>query len=93
LTVEPNRIVIKNLKSRWGSATKGNVINLNVNLLKTSEDVIDYIVLHELCHLKIEEHSYHFRNLIHRFMPDYKDKMNWLRINESGLLHGHSRGG
>jgi predicted metal-dependent hydrolase len=46
--VEPSKIIIKNLKNRWGSATKGNVINLNVNLLKASEDVIDYIVLHEL---------------------------------------------
>jgi predicted metal-dependent hydrolase len=92
LGVEPSKIVVKNLKSRWGSATKGNVINLNVNLLKASEDVIDYIVLHELCHLMIEEHSHRFWNLMYRFMPDYQSKINWLKINESGLLHGHSRG-
>ena len=92
LGVEPNKIIIKNIKSRWGSVTKGSTINLNVNLLKASENIIDYIVLHELCHLKIEEHSHRFWDLIHRFMPDYQDKINWLKVNESGLLHGHSRG-
>jgi predicted metal-dependent hydrolase len=64
----------------------------SLNLLKASEDVIDYIVLHELCHLKIEEHLYHFWNLMHRFMPNYQDKIDWLKVNESGLLHGHTRG-
>jgi predicted metal-dependent hydrolase len=38
-------------------------ININVNLLKASEDVIDYIILHELCHLKIKEYSYHYWGL------------------------------
>ena len=54
LGVGVKRIVIKNLKNRWGSLTKNNVINLNVNLLKAPVDVIEYIVLHELCHLKIK---------------------------------------
>jgi predicted metal-dependent hydrolase len=75
LAVEPSQVIIKNLKSRWGSATKGNVINLNVNLLKVSEDVIGYVILHELCHLKIKEHSHHFWDLMHRFMPNYQDKI------------------
>lgn len=92
LAIKPSQIIIKNLKSRWGSATKGHAINLNVNLLKASDNIIDYVVLHELCHLKIKEHSHRFWELIHRFMPNYQDKINWLKVNESGLLHGHSRG-
>jgi predicted metal-dependent hydrolase len=86
LAVEPSQIIIKNLKSRWGSATKGNTINLNVNLLKASEDVIDYIVLHEISHLKIKEHSHHFWDLIHRFMPNYKNRINWLKVNGGNLM-------
>jgi predicted metal-dependent hydrolase len=86
LAVEPSQIIIKNLKSRWGSATKGNVINLNVNLLKASEDVIDYVVLHELCHLKIKEHSHHFWNLAYKFMPNYHEKIKWLKINSASLV-------
>src|SRR5215207_8547712 len=42
------------LRNRWGSLTKNGVVNLNLNLMKAPEDVIDYVVLHELCHLKIK---------------------------------------
>lgn len=73
LGVKLDRIVIKNIKKRWGSLTKGGVINLNVNLLKGPEAVIDYIILHELCHLKIKEHSHHYWDLVHRFIPNYQD--------------------
>lgn len=80
------QVIIKNLKNKWESATKENVLNLNVNLLKTPERVIEYIVLHELCHPKIKEHSHHFWDLLHKFMPDYQSKMEWLRINGSRLV-------
>src|SRR5919199_317455 len=43
------RIIVKRLRNRWGSMTKGGSINLNVHLLKVLEEVIDYIILHELC--------------------------------------------
>lgn len=92
LEVQPSQIIIKNLKNRWGSTTKYGIINLNVNLVKASEDVIDYIVFHELSHLKIKEHSHHLLELIHRFMPNYKDKIDWLQVNERGILNGHTRG-
>jgi len=85
LEVQPNCMLIKKLKNRWGSTTKDSVINLNVNLLKTPSDVIDYMVLHELCHLKIKEHSYHFWDLLHRFMPGYQEKIYWLQINGVSL--------
>jgi predicted metal-dependent hydrolase len=52
-----------NLRNRWGSLTNKGVINLNVNLMKAPEDVIDYIILHELCHLNIKEHSRHYWNM------------------------------
>jgi predicted metal-dependent hydrolase len=55
LGVLTNQIVIKNLRNRWGSLTKNGVLNLNLNLIKAPENVIDYIILHELCHLKIKE--------------------------------------
>jgi predicted metal-dependent hydrolase len=86
LDVRPRRIVIKNLKNRWGSMTKERSVNLNVNLLKTPEDIIDYIIIHELCHLKIKEHSHHYWDLIHRFMPNYQEKIDWLKINGSALV-------
>jgi predicted metal-dependent hydrolase len=80
------QMTIKNLKNRWGSLTKSGAINLNLNLVKAPEDVIDYIVLHELCHIKIKEHSHHYWDLLHKFMPDYHDKAEWLKANGSNLL-------
>ena len=52
--VKVKSVTIKNLKNRWGSLTKGSTINVNLNLIKAPEDIIDYIILHELCHLIIE---------------------------------------
>ena len=86
LGIKPPQLVVKNLKNRWGSATKDNIINLNVNLLKAAENVIEYIILHELCHLKIKEHSHHFWDLLHKFMPDYQKQVEWLRINGKRLV-------
>ncbi len=86
LGVNIERIVIKNLKNRWGSMTKEGVINLNVNLLKAPEDVIDYIILHELCHLKIKEHSHHYWDHIRRCMPNYQEKIEWLKISGNHLV-------
>lgn len=86
LNIRPPQVVIKNLKNRWGSATKHHVINLNINLLKAPESVINYIILHELCHLKIKEHSHHFWDLLRKFMPDYQDHVEWLKINGTKLV-------
>jgi predicted metal-dependent hydrolase len=86
LGINPPQVIVKNLKNRWGSATKDNVINLNVNLLKAPERVIEYVILHELCHLKIKKHSHHFWDLLHKFMPNYQEKIEWLKINGSRLV-------
>jgi predicted metal-dependent hydrolase len=48
-------------------------------LIKAPEDVIDYIILHELCHLKIKEHSHHYWDMLHKFMPNYQDKIEWFK--------------
>jgi predicted metal-dependent hydrolase len=77
---------MKNLRNRWGSLKKNGVLNLNLNLVKAPEDVIDYIILHELCHLKIREHSHHYWDLLHKFMPNYYDKIEWLNVNGKDIL-------
>jgi predicted metal-dependent hydrolase len=84
--VRVKRIAIKNLRNRWGSLTKKGVINLNPNLIKAPEDIIDYVVLHELCHLKIKEYSHHYWDMLHKFMPNFYDKIEWLKINGDNLL-------
>ena len=86
LGVRAKGVAIKNLRNRWGSLTKNNTINLNLNLVKAPEDIIDYIILHELCHLIIKEHSHHYWELVHRSMPNYQDKIEWLNANGDNLM-------
>ena len=85
--VKTNNVVIKNLKNRWASITKNNEINLNINLIKAPPDIIDYIIIHELCYFKIEGHSYNFWNFLRRHFPDYPKAVEWLNINGKNLLN------
>ena len=50
--------------------------NLNRNLIKAPEDVIDYIIIHELSHLKVQRHSHHFWSFLKQFVPDSEKKIN-----------------
>jgi predicted metal-dependent hydrolase len=86
LNTRPKKILIKNLKSRWGSATSKGTINLNVNLIKAPTEVIEYVVLHEMGHLIEKNHSHRFWKIIKCHMIDYPDKIKWLKINGSNLL-------
>ena len=82
----PKKIVLKNLKNRWGSITKKDTMNLNRNLIKAPQDIIDYIIIHELCHLKIPGHSHNFWNFLNQFVPDYQKKIDWLDRNSESLI-------
>jgi predicted metal-dependent hydrolase len=81
LNVRPKKILIKNLKSRWGSATFKGTVNLNVNLVKAPIGVIEYVVLHEMGHLVEKNHSPKFWKLVEDHMFDYVEKKDWLKIN------------
>jgi len=54
-------------------------------MLKAPNDIIDYMTLHELCHLRIKGHSHRFWDLVHKFMPNYQEKIDWLRVNGPNL--------
>jgi len=81
LNVSPKKILLKKLKSRWGSATHRNIINLNIHLLKAPLHVIEYVVLHELSHLIERNHSKRFWQIVSDNMNDYKSKIRWLKVN------------
>ena len=81
-----NKITIKNLVSRWGScSTKGN-LNFNCLLMLTPDYVIDYIVVHELCHLREMNHSEKFWAGVEKIMPDYQRAELWLKQNGGNLI-------
>jgi len=84
--VKPKKIQMKKLRSKWGSLSNDNTININLHLLKADQKIVDYIILHEICHLKIKQHSHHFWSFIEQFDPAYRDKVEWLNNNGKSIL-------
>ena len=83
MNVSYGRITIRNQVSRWGScSTKGN-LNFNCLLMLTPPEVIDYVVVHELCHLKEMNHSKKFWAEMEKMIPNYKEQKKWLKDNGS----------
>lgn len=76
--IKPSKIEVKSLKNRWGSVTEQGVLNLNSNLLKTPIAVTDYVIIHELCHFKINDHSERFWKYVGTFDLNYDYHKNWL---------------
>src|SRR3989339_692728 len=67
------RISIRNQKSRWGSCSRKGNINLNYKIVFLPEKYLNYIIVHELCHLKEFNHSKRFWDLVSQVIPDYKN--------------------
>ncbi len=63
---------IKKLKSRWGNCTENNVIEFNPKIMEFSGSIIDYIIIHELCHIVEKKHNKEFWNLVASHCPDWK---------------------
>ena len=79
--VDYGRSTIRNQKTRWGSCSgKGN-LNFNCLLMLAPPEVIDYVVVHELCHRKEMNHSKAFWSEVERVIPDYKQSVKWLKEN------------
>lgn len=81
LKVTPCKVVIKSQKTRWGSCSSMGNINLNWRLVMAPIAIIDYIIVHELCHLKVMNHSKDFWYQVGLIMPDYKERREWLKEN------------
>ena len=86
LNVKSEGFQIKNLKSKWGSVTVHNTIHLNLHLLKAPKKMIDYVILHELLHLKVKGHKHEFWTNLGKFMPDYEKRKTWLNQNYVEIL-------
>lgn len=84
----PRNLRIKTLKSRWGSCGPQNDINLNWLLMLAPPVILEYVVVHELCHIKHKNHSQDFWQLVGDHMPDYLRHRHWLKQNGASLMQG-----
>ena len=72
LDLYPKKVTIKKMKSAWGSCTSNRNISINKELMYYKEELVDYVIVHELSHLKYMNHSKDFWNLVGSVLPDYK---------------------
>src|SRR5208337_5398436 len=79
--VTPRAVRIKSLRSRWGSCSVRGQVNFAWNIILAPEPVLDYLVVHELCHLIHLNHSAEYWDLVEKFFPEHRERRKWLREN------------
>ena len=86
MNIRYGRIAIRRQKTRWGSCSNKGNLNFNCLLMLMPDEVVDYVVVHELCHLIEMNHSKSFWKLVEEVMPDYKENRKWLRDHGSEIM-------
>ena len=81
------RITIRNQKTRWGSCSAKGNLNFNCLLMLVPDEVVDYVVVHELCHLLEMNHSEAFWQQVERIIPDYKIQRDWLKAHGNDIIN------
>jgi predicted metal-dependent hydrolase len=84
--VEPARVQFRDQRSRWGSCSTRGTLSFNWRLVLAPFDVLDYVVVHELCHLREPNHSSRFWKLVEQRRPDWRAQRDWLHEHGPELL-------
>ncbi len=79
-------ITIRSQRTRWGSCSSKGSLNFNCLLMATPPEVLDYVVVHELCHRREMNHSKRFWAEVARILPDYQTRKKWLKENGTALI-------
>lgn len=80
------RITIRNQRTRWGSCSREGNLNFNCLLMLMPDDVVDYVVVHELCHIKEMNHSRAFWECVEEALPSYKESRAWLKRHGGAII-------
>ncbi len=86
LEVAYTRLTIRSQRTRWGSCSRSGTMSFNWRLLLAPEPVLDYVVWHEVCHLRVMDHSPRFWKLVGEGCPEYREHVRWLRRHGPSLV-------
>jgi len=86
ISVSPTEMKVRNYKSRWGSCDKKGRLTFNYHLIKAPDSVVDYVVIHELCHMIQPNHSKFFWTEVAKYDPSFKNHKKWLKLYGIGLM-------
>lgn len=81
MEVFPQKLILKDQEMRWGSCGKNGVIMINWRIVMAPMRIIDYVVVHEMAHLRYPDHSEDFWRYVRSVLPDYESRKEWLRIH------------
>ncbi|MDA9976130.1 M48 family metallopeptidase [Alphaproteobacteria bacterium] len=84
--VSPNSISVRDYKSRWGSCSSSGEISYNWRIIIAPHHIVDYVVVHELCHLKHPNHSPTYWKSVKREIADYDVRRKWLKVHGTELV-------
>lgn len=86
LDINYENIKLKNQKTRWASCSSRRNLNFNWRIVMAPQEIIEYIVVHELVHLEEKNHSKHFWMKVASILPDYKERAKWLDKHSPTLI-------
>ena len=87
MNLEPQSIAVRRQKRFWGCCDYNKQsISLNWQIILSPARVADYVIVHELCHLKVPNHSKRFWKMVEKYMPDYKQQKKWLSANHLDMV-------
>lgn len=81
MELEPSKIAFKGQQKRWGTCTKEGAVYLNWRIVMAPMSVVDYVLVHELAHIKYPDHSQDYWRFVRSILPDYEHRKEWLRVN------------
>lgn len=86
MNVEPKKLELRNQRTRWGSCSVKKTLSFNWRLMMAPPEVVDYVVVHELAHLRVEQHTRRFWTLVQEQVPDYPEHVDWLEENSARMV-------
>jgi predicted metal-dependent hydrolase len=84
--VDPGKLELRNQRTRWASCSPQRTLSFNWRLVMAPDDVINYVVVHELAHLREKNHTRRFWNIVGQYDPNYETHVDWLTENSARLI-------